>query len=309
MTGRRTARLLRAVPLLLALALLVPSPSVRPASISLLTVETAKAVDFGDGVLWVLVLGSDARPGQPVAEGRTDAIQLVGLDGRRGNAVSIGIPRDTWLPLDLPAPQADRADRINVALSEGGPDVVAGAVDDLLGITPDLVLVTGFEGFEAMLSTVGDVVVDSPVAFRVDEPGLVVRRGSNTFDAAQALAFARTRRDLEGDDFARSANHQRLMLGVLDGLRRQEDAEGFMEAVTLAALGGLETDLDPVQLYRLAQTVTTVDPRRTTACVVRGTPFTTSAGAQVLLPDEAQAAALGDDAEGDARLQGGCRVG
>jgi LCP family protein required for cell wall assembly len=294
------------LPLLAALLLLVPAPTVRPASISLLTVETAKAVDFGDGVLWVLVLGSDARPGQSVTEGRTDAIQLVGLNWRRRSAVSIGIPRDSFVPLDLPTP---RRDRINLAVQAGGTDVAATAVADLVGITPDLVLLTGLAGFEDMVSAVGGVVVDSPVAFPENEYDLVVRRGRNRFDAEQALAYSRIRQGLDGGDFARAANHQRLLLGVLDRLRRQEDDEGFMEAAALAALGGLETDLDPVQLYRLAQAVTTIDPRRTTACIVRGFPFTTAAGAQVLRPDTRQARALGADAEDDARLQGGCRAG
>lgn len=309
MSRRRCQRLLRLLPLLGALVVLgtvVPRPSVQPAAISLRTVENVKAVDFDDGVLWVLVLGSDARPGQPVTEGRTDAIQLVGLNWLRGSAVSIGIPRDSWLPLALPEP---REDRINVALSEGGTDAVAEAVAGLVGISPDLVLVTGFEGFEAMVTAVDGVRVESPVAFPPNEHGLVVRRGPNDLDPEQALAFARLRQGLVGDDLARAANHQRLMLAVLDRLRAQEDDEGFMEAATLAGLQGLETDLDPLQLYRLAQALTTIDPRRTTACVVGGTPFTTDAGAQVLQPDVVQARALGDDAAGDARLQGGCRTG
>lgn len=307
MSGSRVLRLARWVPLLAALALVVPAPSVHPATLSLTTVETAKAVDFGDGVLWVLVLGSDARPGQPVSSGRTDAIQLVGLNWRRGSAVGIGIPRDSWVELD-----GLGFDRINQAVrkaGERGTEVMTRAVTDLVGITPELVLMTGFDGFEGLVEAVGGVEVDSPVAFPDNEHGLVVRRGTNRFDAAQALSFARIRKGLTGDDFARSANHQRLMLGVLEQLRRHEDDEGFMETATLAAIGGLETDLGPVELYRFAQAVTGIDPSRTTACVVGGSPFTTGGGAQVLRPDSVQAHALGDDAREDARLQGGCHAG
>lgn len=306
MTRRRSTWLLRLLPVLALLVLVVPAPSVQPAAITLRTVENAKAVDVDDAVLWILVLGSDARPGQPVTEGRTDAVQLVGLNWDRRSAVSIGIPRDSWLPLALTPP---REDRINVALSEGGTTAAAQAVEGLVGISPDLVLVTGFEGFEAMVGAVGDVEVDSPFPFPPNEHDLVVRRGANRFDAAQALDYARIRRGLVGDDLARSANHQRLMLAVLDRLRSQEDDPGFMEAATLAALGGLETDLDPLELYRLAQALTTIDPRRTTACVIGGTPFTTTAGASVLRADAVQARALGADAAGDALLQGGCRAG
>lgn len=304
MTRVGLARLARWVPLMAAVALVVPAPSVQPATISLTSVASAKAVDWGDGVLWVLVLGSDARPGTPVTEGRTDAIQLVGLNWRRGRAVSIGIPRDSWVRLDGPDPGFDR---INAALADGGTGVAAQAVADMVGIVPDLVLVTGFAGFLDMIESVGEIRVDSPVAFPDNVHGLAVRRGTNRFDAEQALSFARIRQGLEGDDLARSANHQRLMVGVLEQLRLHEDEDGFMEAATLAAIGGLETDLDPVELYRFAQAVTTIDPSRTTACVIGGRPYTTELGAQVLLPDTEQARALGEDAEDDAMLQGGCR--
>jgi hypothetical protein len=42
--------------------------------------------------------------------------------------------------------------------------------------------------------------------------------------------------------------------------------------------------------------------------VIGGSPYTTEGGGQVLLPDTEQARTLGDDAEDDATLQGGCRA-
>lgn len=286
--------------LVVAVAAFVPGPSVQPASISLTTVETARTVDFGDGVLWVLALGSDARPGTAVTEGNTDAIQMIGIEAAAGRAVAIGIPRDSWVQLP------DGFDRINAALAQGGPELAAAAVRDLVGITPDVVLVTGFEGFESMIGALDGVVVDSPTAYRLDDVDLEVRRGPNEFDPEQALDFARSR-DVEGGDLARSAHHQQLLLGVLEELRDRADEPGLMESAALSAIGGMETDLSPGELYRLSQAVTLVDPRRVTACVVGGTPFTTTGGAQVIDVDRGQAAALGRDAADDARLQGGCR--
>ena len=142
-----------------------------------------------------------------------------------------------------------------------------------------------------------------------DSGDVRVTRGTNHFDGAQALDYARTRRNLDGGDFERAAHHQALLLGYLRGLRDREDEEGFMEQATLAALGGLESDLAPTDLYRLAQAVTQVDPERVTGCIIGGTDGTTEAGAQIIYPDTAQARGLGKDAEDDARLQGGCRQG
>jgi LCP family protein required for cell wall assembly len=294
---RGLARLL----VLVGVVLLVPNSAVHPVELHLIRLETAKEVDFEDGVVWILVLGSDARPGEDLDDGRADAIQLIGLDPGAGNAVGIGIPRDSWVML----PELGRLDRINAGLADGGPQVVAAAVADLVGIEPHYVVVGGFTGFRDLVATVGGVEVRSPVPFRDEDLDLTVRRGLNRFGADAALSFARSRK-LPGDDFGRSANQQRLLLGILGQLRAHEDDEGFMERGTMSALAGLETNLSPTELFRLAQAVTQVDPRRVDLCVISGTPDTTAAGASVVDVDERQALLVGKDAEDDAQLQLGC---
>ncbi len=293
---RRLARLL----VLVGLVLLIPNSAVHPVELHLIRLETAKAVDFEDGVVWVLVLGSDARPGEDLDDGRADAIQLIGLDPGAGTAVGIGIPRDSWVMLP-----GLGLDRINAGLADGGPQVVAAAVANLVGIDPHYVVVGGFTGFRDLVATVGGVEVRSPFPFRDGDLDLTVRRGLNRFGADAALSFARSRK-LPGDDFGRSANQQRLLLGILGQLRAHEDEEGFMERGTMSALAGLETDLSPTELFRLAQAVTQVEPRRVDLCVIGGTPDTTAAGASVVDVDERQALLVGKDAADDAQLQLGC---
>ena len=297
---RRTAARLA---LLAGVALAVPTGSVHPTTISLTTIGTAKAVDAGESTLWVLVLGSEAAGGTDVMTGLTDAIQLIGVQPATGRAVAIGLPRDLYV--DLP----DGSARLNTALREEGPEGVATEVEQLVGIEPDVVLVTGFDGFLSMMGTLGDVEVDSPVGFTTEDGGVRVRKGANTFDAEQALSYARTRDTLpDRSDFSRVANHQRLLLAALARLRAAEDEEGFMESVALSALGGLETDMSPSEVYRLVQALTTVEPRRTSGCIIGGT-FAVRFGADVVLPDLDQARAVGKDAADDLRLQGGCRDG
>ena len=79
MTARVRWRHLARLAMLLAVAgLLIPDGGVHATTISLTKVESAKSVDFAEGVVWILVLGSDADPGEDVLDGRSDAIQLVG---------------------------------------------------------------------------------------------------------------------------------------------------------------------------------------------------------------------------------------
>ena len=135
---------LRLLPLVLVLALVVPGSGVRPTTIGLMKVQPAEAYDFADGVVWTLVLGEDA-------EGQTDLIQLLGINFRNGNAAAIGIPRDSWFEL---SPEEGEA-RINTAYAAGGAELAAGAVERLVGIAPDYVLVTDTDGFLAMVGTLG----------------------------------------------------------------------------------------------------------------------------------------------------------
>ena len=73
----------------------------------------------------------------------------------------------------------------------------------------------------------------------------------------------------------------------------------------LAAMKNMDTTLTPAQLYRLAQAVTDVDPRKLTGCVVQG-PTGYAGAASVVYPNVAQARRLGNDARTDGTLDHGC---
>lgn len=289
------------LPLVLLLAALaVPDSARHPATLSLVGLEGAKSVDFERGIVWVLALGSDARTGD-VMEGNADAIELIGLDFAHGNAVAVAIPRDTWMRLP-----GDGLDRINAGLHEpDGPKVMARAVESLVGIAPDYVVTTGFDGFADLVDAVGGLRVHSDLAFDPPGGGAPVVAGMNSFDGSEAVEFARARVVLPRSDFDRMANHQELLLGILRRLRESEDQEGFLEEGTWTALSALDTNLSPLELYRLAQAVTTLEPRRVTRCVLPATPDV-EFGADILYVDLARAHAIGDDVRTDARLDGPC---
>ena len=298
----RTLRALaRAILLIALVALVVPGATVHPTTLSLSQVKTAKSVDFKDGVVWVLVLGSDAKDGSSLRQGNTDAIELLAFDLDSGAAAGLAIPRDFWVDL----PQGVGFARINQAYKEGGASLAAQAVKELVHITPHFVLVTGFDGFRSMTETAGGVDVVSSQRFVTDDGGVVVRRGTNHFDAQEALYFAATRSNLESD-LRRAANTQALLLGFLRQMRQREDETGFMERITSSAIGGLQTDLPPTDLYRLAQAITQVDPKKVTGCIITGR-FAIREGASVIIPDRPLAQRLGRDAAKDAELDPGCQ--
>ena len=298
---RRLRRLLLAL-VVGALGLLVPGPTVTGGAV-LVRVETATAVahpDHPSDVLWVLALGSDARPGEDPLRTRADAVQLVGVDLGTGRGTVIGVPRDSWVTIP-----GSGSGRINEGLTRGGPQLMAQTVTELVGIRPDYVLTATFGGLKGLVRTLGGVTVDSRLAFTDDNMPGRVRAGRNRLDDSGALFFARARHFLPNGDLDRSANQQELLRGLLRGLRSRADEPGFTERAVLTAATRLRTDVAPAELYRLAQAATQVDPDRVQTCVVRGS-YGYVGAASVIFPDRAQARRLGDDARDDAHLDRGC---
>lgn len=296
----------RGLPRLLGLVLLgvtllvVPSATSRPTPAGLVATGLARGVDHDERVLWILALGSDARPGQNITRQRADAIQMVGVDLDTGDAVSIGVPRDSWVPIP-----GYGSDRVNAALSAGGPELMGRTVGNLVGVQPDYVFLTSFTGFKQMVGSIGGVTVNSRLAFTDDAMEGAIRRGKNTLKPWEALFFSRARHFLPRGDFDRSANQQEMLRAILRRVRLMQDQPGFMERALLSVASNLTTDVSPAELYRLAQALTGIDPSTMPTCVLDGS-YGFVNGASIIFPDVAQARRLGDDARDDAQLDRGC---
>lgn len=303
-TTRRLARLRAVVPLVLVLAvtaMVVPPASVREAPASLVKVERAGHVDARANVTWVLMLGSDAREGQPVLRSRADAIQLVGINAKTGAATAIGIPRDSYVNI----PGHGR-NKINAAMLFGGPQLMARAVSDMVGITPDYVFTTSFWGFARMITAIGGIEVKSKYAFNDPLKPRGYRVGNNKVNGIQALVFVRTRKAFPRGDFDRSANQQRALVGILRKVRGSADRPGFMERGVLAVLRHLDTpNASPKELYRLAHAASRVKPAQFRTCVVNGRTGYVGA-ASVVFADVGQARSIANRARRDATLEGPC---
>jgi polyisoprenyl-teichoic acid--peptidoglycan teichoic acid transferase len=300
--ARRLVTLRGFLPLALVLAVtafVVPPAAVHEAPTALVKVESARDVDIPDNVVWLLMLGSDARPGGSVLRSRADAIQLVGFNAKTGAATAIGIPRDSYVNI----PGHGR-NKVNAAMMYGGPQLMARAVGDMVGIRPDYVFTASFWGFSRMVNGIGGLQVRSKYAF--DDPLKRFKVGMNRVNGVQALVFARIRKAFPGGDFDRSANQQRTLVAILRQVRRNDDGPGFMERGVLRVLQNLDTpNADPVEIYRLAQAAARVDPDRFRGCVLRGSTGYVGA-ASVVFADIGQARSIARRARKDATLEGRC---
>jgi LCP family protein required for cell wall assembly len=281
-------------------ALVMPPATERHTDANLVKVQTAQAVDHPRNVVWVLCLGSDARPGQRLTGTRADAIQLVGLNLKTGAGTMIGVPRDSYVDI-----RGHGRNKINASMFFGGPQLMADSVGRLVGVRPDYVFTTGFLGFRGMVRAIGGVTVHSKFSFSDPIRPRGYHRGVNKLNPFQALIFGRVRHPLPRGDFDRSANQQELLRSILRKVRAHQQQPGFMERGVLASVKNMNTDLAPSELYRLAQAVAAIKPGKLKGCVVQG-PTGNAGGASVVFASVAQARRIGNDARKDATLNHGC---
>lgn len=158
-----------------------------------------KPVDPGKDNISVLFIGVDDREG----EGRAlaDAIVLTTFNKQDHSIKMVSIPRDTRVKI----PEKGKYDKITHAHSFGGVDMTVDTVEDLFNIPIDYYVKLNFIAFVEMIDTLGGVEVDVPFSFSeqdsTDNAGAItLKKGKQTLNGEEALAFARMRKqDPEGD--------------------------------------------------------------------------------------------------------------
>jgi polyisoprenyl-teichoic acid--peptidoglycan teichoic acid transferase len=219
----------------------------------------------GSQPIFILVLGSDARPGTAMERGLCDSIHILGINPRMHRASLVGIPRDSYVPVS-----GGGTNKINVACAQGGPETMVATVEDLTGVTFDYYVITGFGGFSQIFDGLGGLRIDVPYDFE-GHAGTVFAEGPQVLNGAQALEYSRTRKTLSHGDFDRSMNQGRVMSAAF----RQFRAEFAKDPATLFTWLGLglrnvATNVPLDDLLTLAFTASQIPPKRVTNAVAVG---------------------------------------
>jgi LCP family protein required for cell wall assembly len=234
----------------------------------------------GKKPVFILILGSDARPGTPMEKGLCDSIHILGLDPRSGRASLVGIPRDSYVPLSTGG-----TGKINSAMPKGGPHAMVATVENLTGISFDYYALTSFDGLTRLVNALGGLQIDVPYTFEGHEQ-TVFAKGKQTLDGATALEYSRTRKPLSHGDFDRSMNQGRILLAALAQFQAEfeRDPAGLFRWLG-AGLRNVSTDVPLNDLITLAFTASEIAPKRVTNLVAVGSIGTAGGTSIVNLPD------------------------
>ncbi len=264
----------------LSVATLQATPA---ASVPLLQIGKAHA-EFdpslrGNRPVFILVLGSDSRPGTPLERGLCDSIHILGINPKAKRASLVGIPRDSYVPL-----ATGGTNKINVALAQGGAEGMIKTVEDLTGVRFDYYVITGFDGLRRIFDAVGGVKIDVPYSFEGHE-GTPFPQGKQRLSGGQALEFSRTRKTLTHGDFDRSMNQGRLLLASLAQFKAEfrKDPTALFKWIAVG-MRNVATDVPLNELLTLAFTSSEIGPKRITNLVAVGSIGTAGGASIVNLP-------------------------
>lgn len=215
-------------------------------------------------ILKLLIVGSDAREGQPVSRTRADSIHVLLWNPAFNKGILVGFPRDSIVPTKA----GER--KLTETLATGGPDLLLDAVSRLSGLKIEDYVITGFGGFVKMIDEIGGVNVLVDPAMNDTVSGATFQKGWFAMNGQAALAFSRNRKGVANGDFTRSYNQGSLLLYSLAKLREEvSDAPGLVRWVRILQANA-DTNLKPTDMLTLAQIARSIDPSNMQNVVLAG---------------------------------------
>lgn len=246
-------------------------------------ISFTSSAEVPTNLVWVLAIGSDARPGGDMRKSNGDSIHLIGVDPQTGVGTVVGFPRDSWVKIP-----GYGTGKINSALARGGPKLMAETVRQLTGLPVDYYVLTAFEGFQRIVDELGGVNVHVDRKMNDKMSGARFDPGWHNMNGGQALAYSRDRYDVPNGDFSRSLHQGNVMMSGLAKLRAEVgDDEGLHRWIGVL-LRHADLDSPPTSLLPLAALARRLDPAKITNIVAPGRVGNAGGASVVYLTDEAR---------------------
>lgn len=167
----------------------------------------------------ILLLGGDSRGLNPNEKARSDTMIVVSVDPVSKKAHLFSILRDTYV--EMPG---NRRDRINAAITIGGPELAMEAVSRLTGLPIQYYVYTDFQGFIALIDKMGGIEFEVEKRMKytdsADDPqfNIDLQPGLQHMDGRTALQYVRFRHD-RLSDYARAERQRKFLSAVASKLK------------------------------------------------------------------------------------------
>ena len=243
----------------------------------------------GSGTNW-LITGSDSRQGLTRAQERalstgvnisgerSDTIMILHLPAGGGRPVLISIPRDSYVSIP-----GHGMSKINAAFTFGGPKLLAQTVQNATGLYINHYMGIGFGGFVRVVNAVGGVRMCLATPLHEVSSGVHLRKGCQTLNGGQALAYVRDRHSFNTQDLQREQDQRLFLKALLKKLTSAGVMLNPFEAVPAASDTASALTVDQgASLYQLVEVARAMrDPITTTVPIATSTAIT-PAGESVL---------------------------
>lgn len=201
-----------------------------------------------------------------------DSLMLVTFDPKTMNATMLSIPRDSYVP--IACFKGKYENKITHAASRGTSCVI-NTIQDFLDVKIDYYVKINFLGLVELVDAVDGVDIDVPYSFceqdsqrRFGNHIIYVKKGYQTLNGEQALAFSRNRKKnseycskewTEGrrDDFVRGTHQQMVVEAILTKLKSFSNVNKIDE-ILQAISNNLDTNMTEstiLSFYNVAKDV------------------------------------------------------
>jgi LCP family protein required for cell wall assembly len=227
------------------------SAVVRTVAYQWLTHKSPQSAWGGRNDVTLLILGCDEDlyyGGKQIIhpQARSDMMMVAKLDFKNNRITGVSIPRDT-----LAAPHGYRRAKINSFHLLGGPQLSKSAVESVLPVQIDRVVVLNYPAFQQMVDMVGGVRVDVPKKMDYDDNAghlhIHLNPGVQTLNGVDAVGFVRFRHS--DDDYHRQARQKAFMVAFKNAVIRRP---GILMQVADKAREVMGNSLSPEEIGSLA---------------------------------------------------------
>jgi LCP family protein required for cell wall assembly len=235
--------------------------------------------------------------GASQGETDTDTLMLVHVPASHRYVEVVSLPRDSWV--NIPG---HGMNKINSALSLGGPQLMVNTVEHLTGLTINDYVEINFLGFVNVINALGGVNICLPYAVDDPDSGLNISAGTHHVDGITALQYARDRHSFPTSDLARIGDQQQLIAtAITEGISSGTVSNPLKFQHFLSAVSASVTVDQGFNVVSLADELRGVSPGDITFTTVplSNTDYTTSTGQSAVLWNTTAAASLFNELKND----------